>query len=380
MVGSFLTTMAAGVQAEQQGWRWSYRSVGIALTILAVLFILFFEESKYIPVTEGYSARSLGVIPSHDSSLERAQEKNADVEKTNLGNGMHPTMSAPYDSTDPPPRHTYRRRMRLVTKTNESLLKLAFSPLRTATLPHVLYTAIQYANAISFLVLLATCNSILFSAPPYNFNVAGIGYMALGPFVGNVFGSIYGGPFTDWFIVQIARRRGGYYEPEMRLYSLGLPALCMSGGIIMYGTTIDRGMHWIFPSIGGALFAFGLGSIGDASFTLIIDTYREVRNPGSGSVQFSSREAGEYSVANTMSWLQLTAECFVFVTFVRNAVTVAVPFYNISWIESMGLTKMFAMAGCINLFFSLLFIPLVIYGKRIRIALHGHYDRMVESQ
>lgn len=35
-------------------------------------------------------------------------------------------------------------------------------------------------------------------------------------------------------------------------------------------------MHWIYPSIGGAFFAFGLGANGDISFTLVIDTYREV--------------------------------------------------------------------------------------------------------
>lgn len=42
-------------------------------------------------------------------------------------------------------------------------------------------------------------------------------------------------------------------------------------------------MHWIFPSIGGAFFAFGLGSIGDATLTLVIDSYRDVRR-----FQFSS--------------------------------------------------------------------------------------------
>lgn len=35
-------------------------------------------------------------------------------------------------------------------------------------------------------------------------------------------------------------------------------------------------MHWIYPSVGGAFFAFGLGSIGDATLTLVIDSYRDV--------------------------------------------------------------------------------------------------------
>jgi hypothetical protein len=35
-------------------------------------------------------------------------------------------------------------------------------------------------------------------------------------------------------------------------------------------------MHWIYPSVGGAIFGFGLGSIGDATLTLVIDSYRDV--------------------------------------------------------------------------------------------------------
>ena len=36
-------------------------------------------------------------------------------------------------------------------------------------------------------------------------------------------------------------------------------------------------MHWIYPSVSGAFFGFSLGSISDASLTLVIDSYREVR-------------------------------------------------------------------------------------------------------
>lgn len=35
-------------------------------------------------------------------------------------------------------------------------------------------------------------------------------------------------------------------------------------------------MHWIYPSIAGVFFGFGLGSISDAALTLVIDSYREV--------------------------------------------------------------------------------------------------------
>lgn len=35
-------------------------------------------------------------------------------------------------------------------------------------------------------------------------------------------------------------------------------------------------MHWIYPSIGGAFFGFGLGSISNVSLTFVIDSYFEV--------------------------------------------------------------------------------------------------------
>lgn len=37
-----------------------------------------------------------------------------------------------------------------------------------------------------------------------------------------------------------------------------------------------KGMHWFFPSLGGALFAFGFGAISDIIFTLILDSFPDV--------------------------------------------------------------------------------------------------------
>lgn len=38
-------------------------------------------------------------------------------------------------------------------------------------------------------------------------------------------------------------------------------------------------MHWIFPQIGTAFFAFGFGAIGDMAFTLVIDACPGVSEP-----------------------------------------------------------------------------------------------------
>ncbi|KAK7427804.1 hypothetical protein QQZ08_005742 [Neonectria magnoliae] len=339
MVGSFLTPMAAGSQASSQGWRWSQYTLSIALTILSLLFVLFFEETKYIPVILSQGEDTVEATPSPAANGDYPDKKGGDALTTTAS----PQMMIPLN--------TWRQRLRFLTPTTESLPQLFLMPLRVITLPHVIFTALQFASGVCWLVLYMTVVSIVFSAPPYNFDTAGVGYMTLGPFVGNVLGSIYGGPFSDWLIVRLARRNGGMYEPEMRLHPLILPLISMSGGIIMFGVTADRGMHWIYPSIGGAFFAFGLGANGDITFTLIIDSYRE-----------------------------LTAEAFVGIAFIRNAVSVAVPFSLTKWMGSMGLTNMYILSGCIAFAIGLLYIPMIIWGKQIRTAQGPKYWRLVEKR
>lgn len=230
MAGSFLTPLAAGVQASTQGWRWSYTALSIAMTILFFVFVFLFEETKYVPVTIG--ARDGGEI---DNS---AQGQDGDMKKQSSADLAAIKSNAAGEDTIP--LTTYRQRMRLVTKTDESLLRTFLLPIRVITLPHVAFTALQFASGVCWLVLYLTASSVIFSAPPYNFTTAGIGYMTLGPFVGNIFGSIYGGPFADWLVVRLARRNDGVFEPEMRLYPLFLSTVTMAGGIIMFGVTADR--------------------------------------------------------------------------------------------------------------------------------------------
>lgn len=367
MVGSFLTPMAAGIQAKYTGWRRSYLALAISMTLVFIIFLFGYEETKHVPVLQGLS----GTQPATGDQKECEDEKDKAEEGFNIS--LHQTTSDAMGSTSIPPA-TYRQRMRWVTYSSESLWKIAYFPIYTIMLPHVAFSALQYAAGITWLVIIASIIPIRFTQPPYNFNTDGIGLMNLGPFVGNLLGSFYSGLLSDRSVRWLAKRNGGYYEPEMRLYLLLPPALFMAGGIIMFGTTADRvskpleflqytnvtvgintglskGMHWIYPSIGGGLFAFGLGAIGDAALTLVIDAYRP-----------------------------LTAEAFVGIAFVRNAIGIPIPFVITPWLQTSGMSKMFITAGLISFAISMLFVPLIIWGKKIRKALAPRYYELLEKQ
>ncbi|KAB8230402.1 putative MFS transporter [Aspergillus alliaceus] len=310
MIGSFLTPMAAGSQATRQGWRWSYRTMGISNAPLLVLFVFFYEESKYTPTIEGISA---GLGPQDDAHQ---------VPSDGTGNKLDlKTTSRAEDCglTDPIldysiPMRTWRERLPMVTYTSEPIWSYFYRPFVILfTFPAVLCCALQYTCGVVWLTILASMIALVFPPPPYEFTPKQIGYMSIGPFVGNLIDSFY--------------------------------------GLIMFGATIDRGMHWILPSIGGALFGFGLGSISGACLTLVTDSYMDI-----------------------------TGDAFTGVAFLRNAFSIGIPFAISPWMERSGLTNTFIACGFISLGVTLTLLEMVIYGKRIRQATARRYHEMAGKE
>ncbi|KAL4864266.1 hypothetical protein BDV12DRAFT_205847 [Aspergillus spectabilis] len=348
MIGSFLTPMAAGAQATRHGWQACYRTLGICNAILFGLFLCFYEETKYTRVITGLSAAEARGDTHHIAVDDIKADRKPNLEPPVSRTGTNPA-STPHELDYTIPLKTWKQRLAFVTYTPETIWPYFYRPfIVLATFPAVLFCALQYAFGVVWLTIMSSVIALVFPAPPYLFTPEQIGYMSIGPFIGNLIGSFYGGFLGDWSILFFARRNKGYYEPEMRLYILHIPALALAGGLIMFGATIAQGMHWIWPSIRGALFGFGLGSISDAALTLVIDSYRDI-----------------------------TGDAFTGVAFLRNAISIGVPFAISPWIQQGGPRNMFIACGFISLAITLTIIPMVIYGKRIREMTAPRYRVMV---
>ncbi|KAJ6104529.1 hypothetical protein N7523_010849 [Penicillium sp. IBT 18751x] len=350
MIGSFLTPMAAGAQATRQGWRWSYETMGIFNAIFLGLFAIFYEETKFVPVISGRE----GITPTTDDDIPISKDddiKDPVQSETNITTDIEASrFHHELDLTIP--MNSWRKRLALLTPTPEPIWPYYYRPFNVLiTFPAVMFTALQYAAGVVWLTITASVLSLVFPLPPYNFTPEQIGFMSVGPFIGNLIGSVYGGVLGDWSIQFFARRNKGFYEPEMRLYILHLPALIMAGGLIMFGATIQRGMHWMYPSVGGAMFGFGLGAISDAVLTLVIDSYRDI-----------------------------TGDAFTGIAFVRNAVSIGIPFAINPWMERNGIQNMFIASGFISLAITGLIIPMVIWGKDSRRKLATKYYSLVDAQ
>lgn len=209
--------------------------MGVFNAVLFFLFFLCYEETKYVP---RYAEKpcSGAEEDSHISGDGDGSNTNHDPDTTAAvsvepGNRQHE-----WDTSIP--RNLWPRRFALITPTLEPVWPYFYRPFYVLfAFPAVLFAALQYAAGVIWLTIMANTLCLVFPLAPYRFTPQQIGFMSVGPFIGNMIGAVYGGVLSDWSIVFFSRRNHGLYEPEMRLYTMHLPALAMAGGLAMFGAT-----------------------------------------------------------------------------------------------------------------------------------------------
>ena len=108
------------------------------------------------------------------------------------------------------------------------------------TFPAVTYAAIIYGSLLAWYAVVTSAASFFLIEDPYNFSPANRGLFSIAGGVGTILGIVTGAPLSDWSIVWLAKRNKGIYEPEMRLW-IGIPgALFVSGGLLMFGVSLDK--------------------------------------------------------------------------------------------------------------------------------------------
>lgn len=233
---SFLTPMAAGAQATRHGWRSSYQTMGIFNIVVLLLFIVMYEETKFVPLLVGETS-----IADGEDTVDAKSPRTTDLQTESITVPSVTEQARSHHILDLTiPCRSWRQRLALATPTPEPLWPHFYRPFGVLIFPAVAFAALQYAAGVVWLTVLSNILSLTFPLPPYLFSPEQIGYTSAGPLIGNIIGAVYGGYLGDRSILYYARRNNGYYEPEMRLYILHIPAVVMAGGLVMFGATISR--------------------------------------------------------------------------------------------------------------------------------------------
>ncbi|KAL4891089.1 major facilitator superfamily domain-containing protein [Aspergillus ambiguus] len=331
--------IVAGYIVVSLGWRWMWWIIAILLGVNLVLVTFFFEESKYIPILVGQSG------PSHGPELieTKSEEKTANQ-------SAYPVTTR--SSTNTRSRKTILQRLALVTKTDMPIRQHFYQPLVTLfSFPAVAFAAVTYGTILAWFSVTSSAASYFLLADPYDFSPSAIGLFHLGGFVGSFLSTLVTPALNDRSIVRSARRNGGIFEPEMRLWMSIPGAVFNCAGLMVFGIGLGRGMHWAMLAVGCGIFGFGFIMTADVALTYLTDCYPDI-----------------------------LGDALIAVVFLRNGFAMVVRFAFTPWVTGMGIQNTFILIGLLALATAIMPTVLMFYGKRARGRTAANYRRYATRQ
>ncbi|KAJ5712987.1 uncharacterized protein N7483_010168 [Penicillium malachiteum] len=347
--GAFLGPVASGYIVDSQGWRWTWWWCVIFFGVTLICVFFFFEESKYVPVLDG----QIVAVQPQVTAAEAPRDKKDNVQADDDGEVSNPGVLSTQVMINPDIQlKTYGERMAWITPTPESMWPHFWQPIVTLfTFPAVTYAAITYGSTLAWFAIMTSLQASYMLLPPYNFDAIGVGLMNVAPFVGAVIGFPVGGWLSDKSILWLSKRNNGIYEPEMRLW-LALPvAILGPASILMFGLGLAYGVHWSLLAVGFGVYGFTLASISGISLSYLMDCYQDI-------------------IGNAL----------VGVIFMRNIISLIVLFVLTPWVNGMGLQNLHILCAVIAFVFYMIPVPLLIWGKKARVATAVSYRKMSEKQ
>jgi MFS family permease len=83
----------------------------------------------------------------------------------------------------------------------------------------------------------------------YNYSTSTIGLIFLVPGAGYMSGSVLGGKWSDFVMIQAKRRNNGVGYPEMRLQSVWIGIFFLTVSYLCYAWFVEANLHAVFPII-----------------------------------------------------------------------------------------------------------------------------------
>ncbi|KAJ5096622.1 MFS multidrug transporter [Penicillium angulare] len=184
-------------------------------------------------------------------------------------------------------------------------------------------------------LLFITISDVFIGQYCFSEGLSGLSYLGMG--VGFIFGVLAVAMTSDRMVVKMTKKNNGISEPEMRLPAVFIYASFLPVGLIWYGWTADKHVHWIAPIIGLAPLGFGMMGVFLPIQTYLIDSYD-----------------------------QYAASAIAALTVTRSLVGAFLPLAGPSMYASLGLGWGNTLLGLLCVIFIPVPIALYKYGKVIR--------------
>lgn len=355
--GSYLGPMVAGYIVESQGWRWCMWYLAIFFGVILAFQIFFMEDTIFVRDDQKRDEENiLTQIISRDSRIVPEPTDNnhgGEYSKRNYTESITEAESNEKKCTVE--KRTYLEKLKVIeTKYNDKRpwYVIFLRPFMAIGLPAFVWGGFVYGVQVMWLSLMATTQSEFFSVAPYNFGPAAVGDTNISCFIGTIFGTFWGGNWSDKFVAWMARRNKGILEPEFRLWFMILPAVINSAGLLMYGLGLNSQIHWILPGgFGMAFMGFGMGSAGALTITYALDCYPQMQSEG-----------------------------LVLMLFFRNMIGMGFTFAIQPWLDKDGLVTTTWLMFMLSVVFNFSCFIFIFWGKKFRRATKKWYLKYSDSR
>ena len=235
LLGPVLGPVMGGFITERTSWRWTFWVISIADGFVQILGFWFLRET-YAPAILGKKAKKM---------------------RQDTGNqALHTKWETPGSS---------------FSKVLKPALVRPFILLGTQPIIQVLAVYLAYLYGVIYLVL-ATLPTLWTERYQESIGIAGLNYISLG--LGELIGTQSTARLNDTIYKMLKERNGkAVGRPEFRLPLLIPGAILVPVGLLWYGWSAQKHLHWIMPNIGLAIFAVGMKIASQCTQTYAVDTY-----------------------------------------------------------------------------------------------------------
>ncbi|KAE8396179.1 major facilitator superfamily domain-containing protein [Aspergillus alliaceus] len=357
-LGTTLSPLAGGYIVTSQGWRWVWWWMVILTGVGFIAFVFLYEETKFsTPTLQGVPhivSRAETKQPSkHEGKCSQTEPqtevgitlKDTEAQKSYITNWIDSSI----------PKKTFWQKLTLWSISPGSFSSMArhsFEPfILLFTTPAIFFMSLLYGAMTAAVTVPVTTLSSYMTMAPYNFNASQIGLMGLPPCIGTSLAVLISGRLSDSFVLYMAKRNRGIYEPEMRLWVAVAFIPFVPAGLFMFGIGLNNGSPWPLVAVGLGVATFGTIPANSVALTYLTDAYTDV-----------------------------IAGSLVGVTFIRNLISTIFVFALSPWIANVGLTYVYVTFGLILTVILLGNLIFIYFGKRFRVMTAERYRYYAQRQ
>ena len=240
---NFFAPVITGFINDGVGYKWAFFFQAIFCGVTTIFLFFFMEETNFDRSTVGVVAIN---PPAGNDEENGTALTQLPIPEDKTGEKVTSSGHAPVISGDSVifKRKTYWQKLALIDKPRPFMMHWRiWQILKLISWPVVFYSGFSYGSYLVWFNILNATASLILGGQPYNFKPSIVGLSYISCIIGVTIASVFTGVFSDWFVIRLARKNKGIFEPEQRLWLFAATTIILPAGSILWGVGAAHEIH-----------------------------------------------------------------------------------------------------------------------------------------